>query len=283
MDFSFFAKGLFPFCSIGTENRIQYFNELIGNFIKDGAIDNCPLLKVGDSLKQKIYNGKRPISRKNAQYLLNNIDKEKFSKWIGTQTEAANSWTNVQDWLKKNNEAIKEQDIYPDDACTDLFEQILRDIISSSRHKKDITIQPSSHLESRDLRLLVKFMNDFNKILKFCSITNLTISPMPLELPTEFDLLYERWRYRDTDFKNEKLNLLKYDIINNLYDYFSYWGFLMSYDAYSGYCLYKKPVYKGSEKARKAHLKKAIFFGKTFTNLHEKLCKFVIDANLPAQ
>lgn len=85
---------------------------------------------------------------------------------------------------------------------------------------------------------------------------------MPLELPTEFDLLYERWRYRDTDFKNEKLNLLKYDIINNLYDYFSYWGFLMSYDAYSGYCLYKKPVYKGSEKARKAHLKKAIFLEK---------------------
>ena len=107
-------------------------------------------------------------------------------------------------------------------------------------------------------------MNDFNEILKFCISTDPTIEPMPLELPTQFDMLYEMWKYRDTDFKNAKLNSLKYDIINNLYDYFSYWGLLMSYDTVSGYCVYKKPLYPRSEEVKKSHQKKMLAFRKIF-------------------
>lgn len=142
MDFSFFANGLFPFCSAKADNSIQYFNELIGNFIKDSVEDSCPLLKLSDSMKRKIYKGERPISRKSAKYLLNHIDKDKFLKWIGLQMEESDSWTDVQDWLIKNDEDIKGQytnskDIYPDDVCLKLFERILRNIVSSPSKRKD--------------------------------------------------------------------------------------------------------------------------------------------------
>ena len=284
VNFSSFAKGLFPFCSSGTDNSIQYFNELIGNFIKDGAIDNCPLLKLSNSMKQKIYNGERSISHKNALYLLNNIDKKKFIVWIGKQTDSANSWTDVQDWLKENIQNTENQTIYPDDTCTDLFEQLLRDIVSAPlKKKKCLKSTVPEQLPSRDLEYLDKFMKDFNEILKFCISTDLRNSPMPLELPAQFDILYEMWKYRDTDFKNVKLNSLKYDIINNLYDYFFYWGLLMSYDAVSGYCVYQKPCYPGSEKVKKSHEEKMIAFRNTFAHLHKNLCKFVIDSNLSSQ
>lgn len=289
MDFSFFANGLFPFCSAKADNSIQYFDELIGNFIKDSVEDSCPLLKLGDSMKRKIYKGERPISRKSAKYLLNNIDKDKFLKWIGVQMEESDSWTDVQDWLMKNDEDIKGQytnakDIYPDDVCLKLFERILRDIVSSpSKKKRFFKSTVPGQLSSRDLKHLDKFMNDFNEILKFCISTDLRIEPMPLEMPEQFDILYKMWKYRDTDFKNVKLNSLKYDIINNLYDYFSYWGLLMSYDTVNGYCVYKKPDYPGSEKIKKSHQEKMIAFRKTFARLHENLCKFVIDSNLASQ
>lgn len=43
MEFSEFASGLLPFC-IGQMKKEQYFNEIVGNFIQDAAMDSCPVL-----------------------------------------------------------------------------------------------------------------------------------------------------------------------------------------------------------------------------------------------
>lgn len=278
MNFSEFATGLFPFCS-GHLGKEQYFNEIIGNFIQDSAMDSCPILEKKPDTKYRYLSGKRVIPLKEAKYIYNHRDKKKLSQWIATQTDEFDSYDGVVGWLKSNG----INDTYADDACADLFEQILCDIVSSSKNKRSLKPPISKLLSGRDLEHLDKFMNDFNEILKFCISTDPTIEPMPLELPTQFDMLYEMWKYRDTDFKNAKLNSLKYDIINNLYDYFSYWGLLMSYDTVSGYCVYKKPLYPRSEEVKKSHQKKMLAFRKIFANLHENLCEFVNNADLPIQ
>lgn len=242
-------------------------------------MESCPILEKKPDTKYRYLSGKRVIPLKEAKYIYNHRDKKKFSQWIATQTDEFDSYDGVVDWLKSkgiNNTCA-------DDACADLFEQILCSIVSSSKKKRPLKPPTSKLLSSRDLEHLDKFMNDFNEILKFCISTDLRVEPMPLEMPEQFDILYEMWKYRDTDFKDVKLNSLKYDIINNLYDYFSYWGLLMSYDTVSGYCVYKKPDYPGSEKIKKSHQEKMIAFRKTFARLHENLCKFVIDSNLASQ
>ena len=44
MDFSEYAQGISPFCSFGKSEQ-DFFTELIGNFIKDAAMDSCKILK----------------------------------------------------------------------------------------------------------------------------------------------------------------------------------------------------------------------------------------------
>lgn len=53
MNFSEFATGLFPFCS-GHLGKEQYFNEIIGNFIQDSAMDSCPILEKKPDTKYHI-------------------------------------------------------------------------------------------------------------------------------------------------------------------------------------------------------------------------------------
>lgn len=44
MTFSEYALGLSPFISFGKAEH-DYFTELVGNFIKDAAMDSCQILK----------------------------------------------------------------------------------------------------------------------------------------------------------------------------------------------------------------------------------------------
>lgn len=52
MTFSEYALGLSPFISYGKSEH-DYFTELIGNFIKDAAMDSCQILKRKDDTKYR--------------------------------------------------------------------------------------------------------------------------------------------------------------------------------------------------------------------------------------
>lgn len=98
-----------------------------------------------------------------------------------------------------------------------------------------------------------------------------------MDLPTEFDILYEKWKYPDTDFKNQELNSLKYDILNTLDDYFSFWGRQMWLDCEAEYYVHKKPLSSDAWKTEE-NLQKHIMVDRTSCKiLHERLCKYVID------
>ena len=79
MTFSEYALGLSPFISYGKSEQ-DYFTELVGNFIKDAAMDSCQILGREADTKYQYIKGTRTISKKSAQYLYNHRDLDKFSK-----------------------------------------------------------------------------------------------------------------------------------------------------------------------------------------------------------
>ena len=127
MTFSEYALGLSPFISFGKSEH-DYFTELVGNFVKDAAMDSCQMLKRQPDTKYRYIKGSRPIQQKDAQYLYDYRDLDKFSKWIWDRMDDSDSYDNVVDWLAKHD--IADDD--PSTACAKLLENILLDIINGS-------------------------------------------------------------------------------------------------------------------------------------------------------
>lgn len=100
LEFTEYAKGLFPFISFG-KKEAPYFVELIGNYIKDSAMDSCTLLRRKPDTQYRYINGS-PIQAKDAQYLYDHRDTAKFSQWILDRMDESESFDSVCDWLKEN-------------------------------------------------------------------------------------------------------------------------------------------------------------------------------------
>ena len=98
MTFSEYALGLSPFISYGKSEH-DYFTELIGNFIKDAAMDSCKVLKRQPDTKYRYIKGTRLIQPKDAQYLYDHRDIDKFSQWIWDRMGDTDSYDSVVDWL----------------------------------------------------------------------------------------------------------------------------------------------------------------------------------------
>lgn len=129
MKFSNFAQGLFPFCSGGIKKSF-YFTELIGNFIQDSAMDSCMILKTQDDTKYRYIKGKRDIQAKDAQYLYDYRDTDKFSDWLDEQMDNSDSFEAVSDWL--HTYKIEHDNNHIASACAELLVTIFLEIISNS-------------------------------------------------------------------------------------------------------------------------------------------------------
>ena len=127
MTFSKYATDLSPFISFGKSEH-DYFTELIGNFIQDAAMDSCIILKRKPDTKYRYIHGDRLISSKDAQYLYNHRDKEKFSNWIWDRMSDSDSYDNVVSWL----DSLELDSSDPSVACADLLESIMIDISKGS-------------------------------------------------------------------------------------------------------------------------------------------------------
>lgn len=137
MEFTDYAIGLFPFISSG-KKEAPYFVGLIGNYIKDSAMDSCILLdRKPDTQYRYVYGN--PIRAKDAQYLYDHRDPDKFSKWILDRMDDSESFDSVCDWLKENGMPGD----YPENECEELLTKIILSICSSSKMKK----RPSSQFE----------------------------------------------------------------------------------------------------------------------------------------
>lgn len=126
MTFSEYAHGLFPFLSFG-KSKPDYITELIGNFVKDAAMDACQLLGRKPDTKYRYYKGS-PIQPEDALYIYEFRDRIKYSKWVWDRMDETDSYDSVVAWLKSHG--IDSTD--PAETCTDLLENIMISISGSS-------------------------------------------------------------------------------------------------------------------------------------------------------
>ena len=164
MTFSEYATGLSAYISYG-KSEYDYFTELIGNFIQDAAMDACNLLKRQNDTKYRYIKGIRLIQVKDAQYLYDHRDKEKFSHWIWERMDDTSSYDKISAWLVRHN--ISSDD--PATACADLLESIILDIINN------IASSPPSQKSDLDLTLI----NDIQEKIK--SLPRPANVPVPKE------------------------------------------------------------------------------------------------------
>lgn len=127
MTFSEFALELSAYISFGKSER-DYFTELVGNFIQDAAMDSCKLLKRKPDTMYRYIKGNRTFRPKDAQYLYDHRDRDKFSDWIWKRMDDSDSYDNVVAWLDAHNIASDN----PSNACAELLESIILDIINST-------------------------------------------------------------------------------------------------------------------------------------------------------
>ena len=127
MTFSEFALELSAYISFGKSER-DYFTELVGNFIQDAAMDSCKLLKRKPDTMYRYIKGNRTFQPKDAQYLYDHRDRDKFSDWIWKRMDDSDSYDNVVAWLDAHNIASDN----PSNACAELLESIILDIINST-------------------------------------------------------------------------------------------------------------------------------------------------------
>ena len=103
MDFSEYAQGISPFCSFGKSEQ-DFFTELIGNFIKDAAMDSCKILKRKPDTKYRYVKGTRTIQPKDARNTFTIIGPLRSLQigygggWTGSRIRK----DNVLKWLNDN-------------------------------------------------------------------------------------------------------------------------------------------------------------------------------------
>lgn len=88
MTFSEYALGLSPFISFGKSEH-DYFTELVGNFVKDAAMDSCQMLKRQPDTKYWYIKGIRPYSRKMRGTFMTTVI------WTSSQNGYGIEWTTL--------------------------------------------------------------------------------------------------------------------------------------------------------------------------------------------
>lgn len=172
MTFSEYASDLSPFISFGKSEH-EYFTELVGNFVQDAAMDSCKLLKRKPDTKYRYIKGDRTIQPKDAQYLYDHRDKNKFSNWIWERMDESDSYDNVVAWL--DSLSIASDD--PSTACADMLESIILDIINST---------PTTRA-TQEAEIDLKLIDDIQEKIK--SLPRPTNVPVP-KVATQDEQIY---------------------------------------------------------------------------------------------
>jgi len=88
--FSEFAQMLYPFCGDG-KYQSDLVVSLIGNIIEDDADERCALLDKKADYLTRIYNGSKPLPRKDAAFVVGHMDKAKFEAYMSDLSDDATS------------------------------------------------------------------------------------------------------------------------------------------------------------------------------------------------
>lgn len=197
MDFSEFAQGISPFCSFG-KNEQDFFTELIGNFIKDAAMDSCKILKRKPDTKYRYIKGTRIIQPTDAQYIYDHRDTEKFVSWIWERMDDSDSYDNVLKWLYEKGYTGDD----PSTMCADLLENIMLDLTSKSTDYGSAYVDPLN-----DYKLIEEIQKKIRALPKPKEI------PVPQEA-TDDEQVYIKELYRAYGDAEGKADFSETDLIS---------------------------------------------------------------------
>lgn len=172
VNFEDYAKGLQPYISQGKTDA-DFFVSIIGNFIKDAAMDSCKLLTYKPDTQYRYVNGS-PIQKKDAQFLYDNRDMDKYSQWVSESMDNSDSYEAVENWLTTNG----MDGIYADDECAQLLESIILSICSDKSAQKKTPLQFEESLN------LIKDINE-----KIRNLPHPTPVPVPA-IATDTERVY---------------------------------------------------------------------------------------------
>lgn len=191
MKFSDYAQGLSPYCSAGTSDPL-YFTELIGNFIQDAAMDACKVLKMKEDTRYRYIRGTRSIQSRDAQYIYDHRDIDKFSAWIDEQMDNSDSFEAVSKWLDDCGITYDKYDIST--MCASLLETIILEIITSADTLSD---------DSQNFGYDFALVDEISKKIK--SLPRPAELPVPKEAtPEEHDYINELFcAYGDAEDKSD--------------------------------------------------------------------------------
>jgi len=80
-----FAQMLYPPCGRG-RGHANFIRALICSIIENDSQDRCPVLNLQQNTLEKIFNGTKPITKRNATYILSSLDKMNYIEFIGSFT-----------------------------------------------------------------------------------------------------------------------------------------------------------------------------------------------------
>ena len=125
MNFSQFAKIMYPFCGAGM-SEADFIIALTNNIMESSGEKDNPLNNLTPDFRKRIYEGTRSISKKSASAILNRLDKIRFEAYLDALTEdARKSITKSLD--KYDNQFSTANVIFQ---CAEIFESILINITS---------------------------------------------------------------------------------------------------------------------------------------------------------
>ncbi|MDD3307313.1 MAG: hypothetical protein PHO29_09505 [Acetobacterium sp.] len=175
MKFSDYAQGLSPFCS-GGMIEASYFTQLIGNLIQDSAMDACKILQRKEDTRYRYIKGVRLIQPKDAQYIYDHRDTDKFSSWLDDQMDNSDSFEAVSRWL--DDCKIPHDSNHIPNTCAELLETILLEIIKGQDTSSDT---PENFDYDFDL------VNEINQKIKSL--------PRPAKVPVPKEATIEEYNY----------------------------------------------------------------------------------------
>ena len=131
MNFSDFAKVLYPYCNEG-KSIPEYVMHLVDQIMggqparqrKDGTFQN-PMRNIDEDNLRNYFHGKRSISPKDASTIYSSINLEKFEKYIEKRC-SDDAQARILDALLEMEEIA--QNLMLPQICAQLFETVLHDL-----------------------------------------------------------------------------------------------------------------------------------------------------------
>ena len=203
MTFSEYYNGLYPYLS-GGKKRLDFFDEMIGHFVKEAAHNSCRLLNCPKDTKGRYIQKKnaRKIDPDYARYAYSQYN-DGYNDWLQEKMNDEDSFSDVEGWLTAND--IEFDDVC--DSCDELLQEIFFNIAYPDAAKgSEVTLPPSDvdsakdisgleHLSENDRKLLKSFRIDFDSTLRRCITSDMPEAWFTGRVSGKIEQLYnDKWK-----------------------------------------------------------------------------------------